>query len=105
MSNLHVAWSQLLFRGFAAAGVTDVVVSPGSRSTPLALAAAESGLRLHVVIDERQAAFFALGQARITGRPSVVVCTSGTAAAHYLPALLEAREAHVPLVVLTADRP
>lgn len=103
--NLHVAWARLLLSGFAAAGVQDVVLSPGSRSTPLALAAAHCGLRVHVVIDERQAGFFALGQARRSGRPSVVVCTSGTAAAHYLPSLLEAREAGVPMVVLTADRP
>lgn len=106
MNNVHVAWAKLLFEGFVAAGVQDVVLSPGSRSTPLALAAAaEPGLRVHVVLDERQGGFFALGQARLTGRPSVVVCTSGTAAAHYLPALLEAREAGVPIVVLTADRP
>lgn len=105
-SNLHVAWARLLFEGLVAAGVQDVVLSPGSRSTPLALAAAAvEGLRVHVVLDERQAGFFALGQARVTGRPSVVVCTSGTAAAHYLPCLLEAREAGVPIVVLTADRP
>lgn len=106
MNNLHVAWAKLLFEGFVAAGVQHVVLSPGSRSTPLALAAAaEPGLQVHVVLDERQGGFFALGQARLTGRPSVVVCTSGTAAAHYLPALLEAREAGVPIVVLTADRP
>jgi len=106
LSNLHVAWAKLLFEGFVAAGVHDVVLSPGSRSTPLALAAgANEALRVHVVLDERQAGFFALGQARVTGRPSVVVCTSGTAAAHYLPSLLEAREAGVPMVVLTADRP
>lgn len=104
--NLHVAWASLLFEGFVASGVQDVVLSPGSRSTPLALAAgAHPKLRVHVVLDERQGGFFALGQARRTGRPSVVVCTSGTAAAHYLPALLEAREAGVPMLVLTADRP
>ena len=104
--NLHVAWANLLFEGFVAAGVQDVVLSPGSRSTPLALAAGSNPkLRVHVVLDERQGGFFALGQARRTGRPSVVVCTSGTAAAHYLPALLEAREAGVPIIVLTADRP
>lgn len=104
--NLALAWAELMLRGFCAAGVRDLVLSPGSRSTPLAIAAARiEALRVHVVIDERQAGFFALGQARVTQRPSVVVCTSGTAAAHYLPALLEAREAGVPLIVLTADRP
>lgn len=105
-SNLHIAWARLFLRAAASAGVTDVVLSPGSRSTPLALAAASTpGLRLHVVVDERSAAFFALGQARVTGRPSLLVCTSGTAGAHYLPAIIEAHEAFVPLIAVTADRP
>lgn len=105
-SDLHTAWSRLLLRAFACAGVTEVVISPGSRSTPLALAAwREEGLRCHVSIDERAAAFFALGQARLTGRPSVLLCTSGTAAAHYLPAIIEARLVGLPLIALTADRP
>jgi 2-succinyl-5-enolpyruvyl-6-hydroxy-3-cyclohexene-1-carboxylate synthase len=94
-----------LFAAFAAGGVTDVVLSPGSRSTPLVIGAAASGLRLHDVVDERSAAFFALGQARASGRPSLLVCTSGTAGAHYYPAVLEAELASVPLIVLTADRP
>jgi 2-succinyl-5-enolpyruvyl-6-hydroxy-3-cyclohexene-1-carboxylate synthase len=104
--NLHIAWARLLFGALAAAGVTDVVLSPGSRSTPLAIAAAtDPALRLHVIVDERSAAFFALGQARVTGRPSVLVCTSGTAGAHYLPAVIEACQAFVPMIVITADRP
>ncbi|MCL1798968.1 MAG: 2-succinyl-5-enolpyruvyl-6-hydroxy-3-cyclohexene-1-carboxylic-acid synthase [Eggerthellaceae bacterium] len=86
-------------------GVRDVVVSPGSRSTPLSLVAHESGLRLFVDIDERGAAFFALGLAKATGRPVALVCTSGTAAANYYPAILEAEASRVPLIVLTADRP
>uniref|UniRef100_UPI0022B7E9E4 thiamine pyrophosphate-binding protein n=1 Tax=Desertihabitans aurantiacus TaxID=2282477 RepID=UPI0022B7E9E4 len=92
-----------------AGGVTDVVVSPGSRSAPLAYAveAAERGglLRLHVRIDERSAAFTALGMARASGRPVPVITTSGTAVANLHPAVLEASHAHVPLVLLTADRP
>ena len=105
-SNLHTAWARLFLRAAASAGVTDVVLSPGSRSTPLALAAAgEPRLRLHVIVDERAAAFFALGQARVTGRPSMLVCTSGTAGAHYFPALVEASQSFVPLLVVTADRP
>lgn len=105
-TNLHLAWARLFVRALGSSGVRDVVVSPGSRSTPLVLAIAEdASLRVHVVIDERAAAFFALGQARANGRPSALVCTSGTAAAHYLPAVVEADAAGVPLVVVTADRP
>ncbi len=105
-SNLHTAWARLFVRAAVASGVSEAVLSPGSRSTPLALAlAAEPGLRLHVVVDERSAAFFALGQARVTGRPSLLVCTSGTAGAHYLPAIIEAAQSFVPMLVVTADRP
>lgn len=87
-------------------GVRDIVVSPGSRSAPLALAALNHPhLRVHVRIDERTAAFLALGLARGSGRPAAVVCSSGTATANYHPAVLEADAAGVPLVVLTADRP
>ncbi|MBP7146116.1 MAG: 2-succinyl-5-enolpyruvyl-6-hydroxy-3-cyclohexene-1-carboxylic-acid synthase [Acidobacteria bacterium] len=104
--NLASTWSGLLLDGLAGAGVTDVVISPGSRSTPLVLAAAADGrLACRNIVDERSAAFFALGQARVTGRPSLLVCTSGTAGAHYLPAVIEASLSEVPLVVLTADRP
>ena len=105
-SVLTTAWSRLLFGTLARAGVTDVVISPGSRSTPFAWAALNTpGLRCHAVVDERSAGFFALGQARISGRPSALVCTSGSAAAHYFPAIVEASQSFLPLVVLTADRP
>ena len=104
--NLLTQWSRLLFASFAAAGVRDVVLSPGSRSTPFMVAAeCESQLRCHDSLDERAASFFALGQARVTGRPSLLICTSGTAAAHYLPAVVEASVSYTPLLVLTADRP
>src|SRR3954449_2259313 len=87
-------------------GVTDVVLAPGSRSTPLALAfAADPRLQLHVRIDERSAAFLAIGLIRSTGRPVPVLCTSGTAAAHFHAAVLEADQSRLPLLVLTADRP
>lgn len=88
------------------AGVRDAVVSPGSRSTPLALAiAADSRIRLTVVLDERSGSFRALGLARATGRPSVLLCTSGTAAVEYHAAVVEADLDRVPLIVCTADRP
>ncbi len=103
---LLTEWSRLLLGSLARAGVENVVLSPGSRSTPFAWAALrEPAFRCHSVADERVAAFFALGQARLSGRPSLLVCTSGTAAAHYYPALIEASEARVPLLILTADRP
>jgi 2-succinyl-5-enolpyruvyl-6-hydroxy-3-cyclohexene-1-carboxylate synthase len=87
-------------------GVRDAVTSPGSRSTPLVLSLArEPRLRTTSHIDERGAAFFALGLAKATGIPAVLACTSGTAAANYAPAVIEAHEARVPMLVLTADRP
>lgn len=103
---LLTEWAELLVDSFHAAGVRDVVISPGSRSTPFVLAAVgHEGLRCHDVIDERSAAFFALGQAKATGRPSLLICTSGSAGAHYLPAIVEAAQSYAPLLVLTADRP
>lgn len=87
-------------------GIQDVVVSPGSRSTPMAMIMAEHPeLRVHIQIDERAAAFFALGIAKATGKPAALLCTSGTAAANYFPAIIEAYYSRVPLIVLTADRP
>ena len=90
-------------------GVRDLVVCPGSRSQALALAGAAAqhadALRLHVKLDERSAGFFALGVARETGMPAPIVVTSGTAVANLMPAVLEAHEARVPMLLLTADRP
>lgn len=93
-------------------GVRDFVVSPGSRSTPLAMVAYEmsrreeyEGVRLFVDVDERGAAFFALGLGKAKGRPACAICTSGTACANYCPAVLEAESSRVPLVLLTGDRP
>ncbi len=99
-------WARLLLASLAASGVKDIVVSPGSRSTPFAWAAAATpGLRCHSVYDERSAAFFALGLARVTGEPALLLSTSGSAAANYFPAVVEASLAELPLLVMTADRP
>lgn len=86
-------------------GVKDVVISPGSRSTPLSLMAHASSLDVYVDVDERGAAFFALGLAKATGRAVALICTSGTAVANYYPAVLEAETSRVPLLVLSGDRP
>lgn len=105
-AGVQTIWANLVAATLADAGITLCIVSPGSRSTPLVLALAnEPRLALVTIIDERAAAFYALGAARATGVPVAMVCTSGTAAAHYLPAIVEASLAGVPLVVLTADRP
>jgi 2-succinyl-5-enolpyruvyl-6-hydroxy-3-cyclohexene-1-carboxylate synthase len=103
---IQTLWAELVATTLADAGVTRCVISPGSRSTPLVAALAnEPRLALVTLIDERAAAFFALGAARATGLPVALVCTSGTAAAHYLPAIIEASLADVPLLAITADRP
>ena len=103
---VQTIWSELLAGTLADAGVATCVVSPGSRSTPITAALAAVGrFALPTIIDERAAAFYALGVARATGECVALVCTSGSAAAHYLPALVEASMAGVPLVAITTDRP
>ena len=107
--NNSTSLARVVVRQIIESGVTDVVISPGSRNAPLSLAffaAAERNLiKIHIRIDERTAAFFALGMIKATGRPVPVVCTSGTAVANYHPAVLEAHHTNAPLLVLTADRP
>jgi 2-succinyl-5-enolpyruvyl-6-hydroxy-3-cyclohexene-1-carboxylate synthase len=95
-----------LFGSLHAAGVADMFISPGSRSTPFTWQALNTaGLQCYPIIDERCAAFAALGFARATGRPVAILCTSGSATAHYFPAIIEASLAFLPLLVITADRP
>ncbi|AGP52360.1 2-succinyl-5-enolpyruvyl-6-hydroxy-3-cyclohexene-1-carboxylic-acid synthase [Streptomyces rapamycinicus] len=102
----QAAFAATLVDEWVRAGLSEAVIAPGSRSTPLALALAEDGrMRLHIRLDERAAGFLALGLSRATGRATVVVTTSGTASAELHPAVAEADLAGVPMVVCTADRP
>jgi 2-succinyl-5-enolpyruvyl-6-hydroxy-3-cyclohexene-1-carboxylate synthase len=104
--NTNSLWGSVLAETLVRLGVTQAVVAPGSRSAPLAFAfAGHPGIEAIPVLDERSAAFFALGLAKQSGRPVALACTSGTAAANFLPAVVEAWHSGVPLLVLTADRP
>ncbi len=104
--NTNALWASVAAETLVRCGVRHAVISPGSRSTPLTLAfAAHPELEAIPVLDERTAGFFALGLAKRSHRPVVLLCTSGTAGANYYPAVIEARESGVPLLVITADRP
>jgi 2-succinyl-5-enolpyruvyl-6-hydroxy-3-cyclohexene-1-carboxylate synthase len=104
--NLNHLWARLLVEELVRQGVHHFVVSPGSRSTPLTLAVADNPRATHTMhFDERAAGFFALGHAQATRRPVALVCTSGSAVANYLPAVVEASASQTPLVLLTSDRP
>ena len=109
MINNSTSLARVVVRQIIESGVTDVVISPGSRNAPLSLAffaaAQEKLIKIHVRIDERTAAYFALGLIKSSGRAVPIVCTSGTAVANYHPAVLEAHHTNLPLLVLTADRP
>ena len=105
-TNRNTALASAMVEELARCGVTEAALCPGSRSTPLALALLrEPQIRVTTIVDERSAGFFALGAAQASAAPVVVVCTSGTAAANLHPAVCEADESGVPLIVLTADRP
>jgi 2-succinyl-5-enolpyruvyl-6-hydroxy-3-cyclohexene-1-carboxylate synthase len=105
-TNLNQLWARALVDALCSGGVRGAVVCPGSRSGPIALACAEQlGLKTWSVIDERSAAFVALGIAKESALPAAVIATSGTAGANFYPAIVEAAMAHVPLIAVTADRP
>lgn len=103
---LNLEMAQILVQGLVAQGARHAVMSPGSRNTPLVLAFSKHPeITLHTILDERSAAFFALGLSRVTGQITTIFCTSGSAGAHYLPAFIEAKASSIPLLAITADRP
>ena len=106
-NNLNLLWCYVLTETLKRLGLNCAVICPGSRSTPLTVAFVQQipNIEAIPILDERSAAFFALGQAKATGKPVVLVCTSGTAGANFYPAVIEARESRVPLLILTTDRP
>ncbi|MBD2153674.1 2-succinyl-5-enolpyruvyl-6-hydroxy-3-cyclohexene-1-carboxylic-acid synthase [Leptolyngbya sp. FACHB-16] len=104
--NVNMVWASVVAETLHHLGLEMAVICPGSRSAPLAIAFAQHpAIHSIPVLDERSAAFFALGRARRTGKPVVLICSSGTAGANFYPAVIEAREGRVPLLVLTGDRP
>ncbi len=106
MSNRNSLWASILVSELAKAGLKHVCMAPGSRSTPLVMAfASQADIKVYTHFDERSAAFFALGLAKNLQEPVALVCTSGTAAVNFFPAIVEAHESAIPLLVLTADRP
>ncbi|MGX7023842.1 2-succinyl-5-enolpyruvyl-6-hydroxy-3-cyclohexene-1-carboxylic-acid synthase [Vagococcus hydrophili] len=106
MSDTMTKFLKASIEGFKDSGVVDVVLSPGSRSTPLALLFEnDEDFKVYMDVDERSASFFALGLSKTKKKPVVCVCTSGTAAANYFPAICEAKESQIPLIILTTDRP
>jgi 2-succinyl-6-hydroxy-2,4-cyclohexadiene-1-carboxylate synthase (EC 2.5.1.64) len=104
--NTNTLWSSILAETLQRLGLTTAVISPGSRSAPLTIAFAQNHkIETIPVLDERSASFFALGIAQKTHLPVALICTSGTAAANFYPAIIEARESRIPLLIFTADRP
>jgi 2-succinyl-5-enolpyruvyl-6-hydroxy-3-cyclohexene-1-carboxylate synthase len=104
--NTNTVWASVLVETCWRLGLTTAVLCPGSRCSPLTVALARHPqIESIPILDERSAAFFALGRAKQTGLPTILVCTSGTAGANFYPAVIEATESHVPLIILTADRP
>ena len=105
MSN-NSLWGALIIEELARLGIHDICMAPGSRSTPLIAAAARhTKIQLHIFVDERSAAFFALGIGKYRNHPAALITTSGTAITHAYPALIEAEASEVPLLLISADRP
>lgn len=105
-SNLNSLWAGVMVETLARLGLQSAVICPGSRSTPLTVALARHPqIKTIPILDERSAAFFALGLAKSSGLPTVLVCTSGTAGANFYPAVIEAYQSAVPLIIFTGDRP
>lgn len=105
-NNLNSLWASVMVETLARLGLRNAIICPGSRSTPLTVALARhSEIEAIPILDERSAGFWALGLAKSSGIPTVLVCTSGTAGANFYPAVIEARYSHVPLIILTGDRP
>lgn len=106
LQNRNTLWGSVIADELAKAGVNAVCLAPGSRCTPLTVALADhDAIETYSHLDERSAAFFALGRAKRTGIPTPLVCTSGTAAANFHPAVIESHQSRVPMLLLTADRP
>ncbi len=104
--NMNHLWARLLIEELYRNGVSGFCISPGSRSTPLALAVSrQKEVIHHIHVDERGTGFYALNWAKATGKPTVLICTSGTAVANFLPSVVEASLSRIPLIILTADRP
>ena len=104
--NTNTVWASVLAETLQRLGLTTAVICPGSRSAPLTIAFAQNNtIETIPILDERSASFFALGIAKKSGLPTALICTSGTAAANFYPAIIEARESRIPLLIFTADRP
>src|SRR5262245_28030286 len=104
-ANRNLLWAEIFVEELARCGLKAVCIAPGSRSTPLVMAfAAHPSVKIYSHLDERSASFFALGLALASDEPIAILCTSGTATANFYPAIIEAYQSQVPLLVLTADR-
>jgi len=104
--NTNTLWASIITETLKRLGLTTTIICPGSRSTPLTITfAQEKQIETIPVLDERSAAFFALGIAKKTNSPVALICTSGTAGANFYPAIIEAKESRIPLLIFTADRP